>query len=139
LQKPTPAQAQKARRLQTTYKQTPEDREAILKEQKYRCCICDRPFGDGDDEYMAFQDHDHECCPRKLKQFCGKCCRGLLCFICNKKVIALLERIEKMNANNPEYQISIERAIEYLRKWKPILIARGAYAAKGKEKRLRKK
>lgn len=136
LQKLTPAQAQKARRLQTTYKQTPEDREAILAEQSHKCPICDRPFGPGDEEYMAFQDHDHKCCPRhrkdSLNQFCGKCNRGLLCFLCNKKVIGALEKIVALG-------ISIERALEYLRKWKPILVARGAYAAKGKEKRLRKK
>ena len=122
-----------------TYKQTPSDREAILDSQGRKCALCDRPFGNGPEEYMAFQDHDHKCCPRKQKQFCGKCNRGLLCFICNKKVIALLERIEKMNENHPEYKISIEKALAYIRDWNIALTLRGAYAAKKKEKRLRKK
>lgn len=130
-EKLTRAQEQKARRLKTTYKQTLEEHEALKASQGGKCAICDRKFGSGKDEYLAFQDHDHKCCPRKLKQYCGKCNRGLLCFICNKKVVAMLERMEKMN-------ISVDRAIAYLKHWGTVLIQRGAYAGK-KEKRLRKK
>lgn len=126
----TAAQA-KEYRLRTVYKQTPEEHEALKASQGNACVICKRSFV----TYVAFQDHDHKCCNagrKKQRRYCGKCNRGLLCFICNKKVVGAIEKIEKLG-------IDIYAALDYLNKWGIVLLERGAYEPKAKEKRLRKK
>jgi hypothetical protein len=57
--------------------------KALLAAQGYACGMCHRPF---EDDERIFADHDHNCCPKQVKQSaktCGKCIRGLLCFRCN--------------------------------------------------------
>jgi Recombination endonuclease VII len=102
----------KDQRLRKIYKKTLADFNAQVIEQNGGCAICDKQFS----LYTAFQDHWHKCCPRKLKEYCGKCCRGLLCFQCNKYVVGVLERMN----------VSVARVKEYLDKWGPILAERGA-------------
>jgi hypothetical protein len=130
--KPTAAEAQKAYRLATIYKQTPQDRENKLIEQNHKCPICDRvflPVG----KFRPQQDHDHKCCPMKKKNpsYCGKCCRSLLCFICNKKVVGVLEKIERLG-------IDVQRALTYIKYWNKVLTERGAYAKKPSTKKAKK-
>lgn len=128
--KTTAAEA-KEYRLRTVYKQTPEEHEALKASQNNKCALCPRTFP----KFMAYQDHDHKCCKagrKKQRRYCGKCNRGLLCFICNKKVIGALEYIEKLGND-------VEKALKYLRDWHEILVARGAYEPKAEEKRVRKK
>lgn len=112
------------------YKQSLADREAILKEQNWTCAICTRRFKPGG-EYVPFQDHDHRCCPVRFKKYCGKCNRGILCFICNKKVVGALERIYKLG-------IDINKAILYISDWDKKLKKKGAYASKEPPKRKKK-
>jgi hypothetical protein len=90
-------ESQKAYRLRKAYKQTPEDREAILAAQGYKCAICDRPF-DGNDPYMPFQDFENQ----EI--------RGLLCFVC-LRAMKMLSLIEKKGT-------PLEQALAYRRKWK---------------------
>lgn len=74
--------------------------EEMLSAQDSVCAICksDEPSGKG-----RFRiDHDHKCCPDKLKS-CGKCVRGLLCNKCNV-ALAMFE-------DDP---IRMERAIAYV-------------------------
>lgn len=55
----------------------------MLAGQDYACAMCRRAF---EEEERIFADHDHNCCPKQLKQTaktCGDCIRGLLCFRCN--------------------------------------------------------
>jgi hypothetical protein len=118
----TTAAEAKEYRLRTVYKQTVGEHNALRESQGNKCPLCDRSFK----KYMAYQDHDHLCCSagrKKQRRYCGKCCRGLLCFICNKKVIGALEYIEKLG-------VDVEKAMKYLRDWHEILIARGAYESK---------
>src|ERR1019366_4162354 len=78
----------KDRRLQDIYKTTLNQQNAQKDTQKNACAICGRSFI----KFTPFQDHEHKCCPRRVKKFCGKCNRGLLCFPCNKFVVGVLER-----------------------------------------------
>jgi hypothetical protein len=129
----TAAEVAKDRRLRAIYNTTLEAQNVVRTEQGNACAICGRPFA----TFTAFQDHWHGCCPRRLKRYCGKCNRGLLCFVCNKYVVGVLEK-QKF----PVIE-TCKRIIAYFEKWELILKKKGAYAAKpkaGKEdKKLRKK
>ena len=98
-------------RLRRIYKIGESEFNRVLKSQGNGCAICSRPFP----KYMAFQDHYHGCCPRKKKEFCGKCNRGILCYICNKFVVGYMER-QKINPN---------RLAAYMNKWNKVLTERG--------------
>jgi len=112
----------KDKRLRRIYKITEAEQDRVREEQGNRCAICDKSFS----KYIAFQDHFHGHCPRKLKEFCGLCNRGLLCFGCNKYVVGVIER-QKVDPN---------RVAAYLNKWGRILMERGVYP---KEKLIGKK
>ena len=117
----------KAKRLMDTYQQTLEEHNAKRTEQKNACAICRRPFS----QYQAYQDHDHKCCSRPRKKegrYCGKCNRGLLCFLCNKKAVAWLEQLAK-------WGIDIEAVLEYIRHWTREITLKGGYAPKAEPKR----
>ena len=111
-------------RLRRVYKKTLADKNREIAEQGGGCAICGRAFP----QFIANQDHDHRCCPRRLKEFCGKCCRGWLCWICNKFVVGYLER----------KNIDINKLHAYLTKWEPILRAKGCYEPKEETPKLRK-
>jgi hypothetical protein len=109
------------KRLREIYKSSLEERNAKLEEQHYCCDICGRPFVKGaakpgdttewdKDYYTSFFDHYHGCCPRRLKKFCGLCNRGILCYICNKFVVGVLE-MKKIDAN---------KLAAYMNKWAPM-------------------
>ena len=87
----TSAERIKDRRQQRIYKQTLAEFEAKKAAQNNQCEICGRSF----DEFIANQDHDHQCCPAKRKDknkdYCGKCNRGVLCYICNRWVISKID------------------------------------------------
>lgn len=136
------ASARKAKdiRLRKIYKKTIEDFDKLLESQDGRCAICLRPFpplknADGK-SFTPNWDHYHGCCPRRIKEFCGKCCRGLLCFVCNKFVMGIIEK----------QKIPVDRLVAYFKKWEPILRELGAYdikpyqpAKKKSKRRVRKK
>lgn len=118
----TSAEKAKANYLLKTFKQTLEEHNALRKEQNNACAICKRPFT----EYKAYQDHDHDCCAaprRKVGKYCGKCNRGLLCFLCNKKVVAAIEQWAK-------WGIDPHVAIAYIVHWTEVIKAKGGYAPK---------
>lgn len=128
------------KRLREIYKSSLEERNAKLEEQYYCCDICGRPFIKGcarlfekkewdKDYYTSFQDHYHGCCPRRLKKFCGKCNRGILCYICNKFVVGVLE-MKGIDAN---------QLAAYMNKWAPMHKERDAAKAKEKVTTVRKK
>ncbi len=121
----TASEKAKDARLRKIYKKTLADKEREIEEQGGGCAICGRPFP----KFLANQDHYHGCCPRRLKEFCGKCNRGWLCFICNKFVMGYLER----------QKIPVEKVHAYIKKWEPILKAKGCYESKEKEAKPRKK
>lgn len=50
----------------------------ILKDQDYRCKICQNPLASNKGTNI---DHDHTCCPGDNS--CGNCIRGILCTGCN--------------------------------------------------------
>jgi hypothetical protein len=105
-----------------TYQQTLEEHNAKRTDQTNACAICRRPFS----QYQAYQDHDHKCCARPRKKegrYCGKCNRGLLCFLCNKKAVAWLEQLAK-------WGIDIEKVLEYIRFWTREITLKGGYASK---------
>lgn len=119
----------KARRLLAIYKMTLAEDAAKRGEQKNACAICRRSFS----QFRSFQDHDHKCCPRRLKNFCGKCNRGILCYLCNKYAVGLLEWLVKVD-------IEFEKVAEYKRFWDAEVARKGGYAPKeAATKKLRKK
>ena len=115
----------KDRRLRAIYNTTLEAQTAQKAEQNNACAICDRPFP----PFKMFQDHEHRCCPRKLKAYCGKCNRGLLCFQCNKYLIGVIERMML----NEDYPLNPQRFVDYLSKWTAVLTERGCYEPKPKK------
>lgn len=117
------ASARKAKdaRLRKIYKKTIEDFDKQLASQNGCCEICGRPFpplknAEGK-SFTPNWDHYHGCCPRRIREFCGKCNRGLLCWICNKFVVGMLEG----------KNIPVDRLYAYMMKWEPILRELGAY------------
>jgi len=126
----TSAERAKDKRLRTIYNRTLEDQNAQLKEQHSACAICRRPFP----QFQAYQDHDHKCCPRRLKSYCGKCNRGLLCYLCNKYAVGLIEWMRKMD-------IPFDVLIAYIKFWDEEIKRKGGYEPKPKitSKRRRRK
>ena len=119
----TSERAQDAR-LRRIYKKTLADKRREITDQGEGCAICGRPFP----KFTANQDHDHRCCPRRLKEYCGRCNRGWLCFLCNKYVVGVLEKMK----------VDIDKLSAYVKKWEPILRERGCYEPKEKASKLRK-
>lgn len=131
----TTAERAKDRRLQAIYKTTLVEQDEKLAQQKWKCPLCGRPFT-GFNKFTAYQDHDHKCCPRRKKTFCGKCNRGLLCFVCNKWAIGLMEKFSA----NKEFPTDFEKAIQYIKNWNEVITAKGGYAKEEKTtKRVPKK
>jgi hypothetical protein len=129
----TSAEKAKDKRLQEIYKITLEVQNSQRELQGNACACCGRSFS----KFTAFQDHWHACCPRRLKKFCGKCNRGLLCYPCNKFVVGILERQSVDGKIIPVREL-LKRMVEYFEYWEPILKKRGA-CAKEKSKKLRGK
>jgi hypothetical protein len=115
----TSAERAKDKRLRDIYGCTLEAQNAERALQGNCCAICGRDFS----KFTAFQDHEHGCCPRKLKKFCGKCNRGLICYLCNKWLVGVLER----QARDISPIELCQRVLVYLEKWNKILKGRGCY------------
>lgn len=81
---------------------TIQQRDEMLAAQGGVCAICklDDPLGRG-----WCTDHDHACCPDKLK-VCGKCIRGILCFRCNTLLGHARDNVE-----------TLQSAIVFLDEW----------------------
>jgi hypothetical protein len=131
----TSSEKAKDKRLAKIFKSSLEAFTAQMVKQDYRCAICRRPFIRGvttefeKEIYTAFQDHLHACCPARLKEYCGRCNRGLLCYICNKFVVGILEKMK----------IPADRLAAYMQEWEPILRQKGCYEAKEESPTVRKK
>lgn len=123
----TSAEKAKDKRLRATYKQTLGEHNAKRAEQLNACAICRRPFT----QFQPYQDHDHLCCPRRKKEFCGKCNRALLCYLCNKWAVAAIERMRKVG-------IDPLAVIKYVDDWAVTIRAKGGYEQKEKSPKLRK-
>jgi Recombination endonuclease VII len=121
----TKSEAAQDARLRRVYKKTLADKEHEIAAQGGGCAICGRPYP----QYRLNQDHDHACCkrPRGKKgntaTFCGKCCRGWLCYLCNRWAIGALEYMAKVN-------IPVEKAVQYLTDWHIAIVAKGGYEPK---------
>ena len=115
-------------RLRKIYKKTLAQKNKEIEEQGGGCAICGRPFP----LFTPQQDHDHACCPRRLKEFCGKCNRSWLCYLCNKWAIGGLEYMAKVN-------IPAEKAFQYLKDWHEKIKMRGGYEPKEKGRKVRRK
>jgi hypothetical protein len=76
-------------RLRAKYNLSLAEYEAKLTAQNGTCAVCRRPESRVVQGSLASLcvDHDHACCPGKAS--CGKCVRGLLCFVCNLTLGAL--------------------------------------------------
>jgi hypothetical protein len=118
----------KDKRLQTIYKTTLDAQNEQRAEQKNACAICQRSFT----KFTAFQDHDHKCCPRRLKNFCGLCNRSLICFLCNKYAVGLVEWMYKMD-------IPFDKVVDYIKFWDGEIARKGGYAPKEKGKSKKRK
>jgi len=111
----------KDKRLQKIYNRSLEDYNRQLAEQGNACAICGRSFS----QFQAYNDHDHKCCPRRLKEFCGKCNRGILCYLCNKYAVGLIEWMRKMG-------IPFKKIVEYVDFWDAEIKRKGGYESKPK-------
>jgi len=123
----TSAEKAKDRRLQDIYKMSLAEQNVRRMEQGNACACCGRDFT----KFTPFQDHEHKCCPRRVKKFCGKCNRGLLCYPCNKFVVGVLER-QSVNGVKIPVQVLLTKMKAYFDYWEPILKAKGCYDEKPK-------
>ena len=117
----TSAEKKKDARLRKIYKMSLKQYNHQLELQGNKCAICGRPFP----KFTAFVDHFHGCCPRKLKEFCGLCNRALLCFLCNKYLVGVIERQKAGGLTTIQL---VQKILDYLKYWDSILKARGIYA-----------
>ena len=131
----TPQEKAKDKRLQDTFNSSLDKFNAKMAEQNNCCAICGRPFvlGASTEKFKkeidtAFMDHVHGCCPRRLKKFCGACNRGLLCYICNRFVVGVIEMKE----------IPAGKLAAYMEKWKHIPAREHEQAKKLRAKRKKK-
>lgn len=120
-QKLSKSEIAKDKRLREIYNTTLEAQNEQRATQKNACAICRRPFS----QFQAYQDHDHKCCPRRLKRYCGKCNRSLLCYICNKKAVGIIEYLIKLD-------IDPQKVVDYYKEWNVVIAAKGGYAPKEK-------
>ena len=118
----TSSEKAKDLRLRKIYKTTLCHQSLQLLSQDFCCAICGRPFAPKHDKngktFTAYQDHDHTCCPRRLKEYCGRCNRGLLCYVCNKYLVGIVEKLG----------LPVDKLLAYLEFWKEELKKKGAYA-----------
>ena len=122
----TSAERAKDKRLRDIYGGlTLEEQNKQRAKQGNACACCGRDFA----KFTPFQDHEHKCCPRKLKKFCGKCNRGLLCYCCNKFVVGILER-QSVDGKRILVQTLLKKMVAYFDYWVPILTVRGCYLEK---------
>lgn len=124
----TKSEKAKDKRLREIYNMTLEEHNAKRASQNNGCAICGRNFG----KFAAFQDHDHKCCPIRLHRFCGKCNRGILCYLCNKYAVGLIEWMRKMN-------IPMKKVVEYVNFWDEEIKRRGGYEPKESSKAKRRR
>lgn len=82
----------RAQKLKSNYKITPEILEKMLGQQGHGCAICASEIG----TLTAQVDHDHSCCAGKVT--CGNCVRGLLCVSCNTGIGLLKDSVENLSA-----------------------------------------
>jgi hypothetical protein len=125
----------KDKRLRDIYNTTLEKQNEQRAKQNNGCAICGRSF----EKFTPFQDHEHACCPRRLKKFCGNCLRGLLCFLCNKYVVGVIERQCKANNVKMTPLEFLDKIKAYLSYWTPILKQKGCYEEKQEKSTARKK
>jgi hypothetical protein len=121
----TTAERAKDKRLRDIYNTTLEAQNEQKAKQDNRCAMCRRDFA----RFTAFQDHEHKCCPRRKKKFCGKCNRGLLCYPCNKFVTGILEK-QSVDGKLLDPLFMLARMTKYFEYWNPILKAKGCYEEK---------
>lgn len=84
-------EAIEARRRQRRYGISPDEHAALLKKQKGGCAICGRK--NGSEKRRLATDHDHRT---------GKI-RGLLCYVCNTKIVVTVEKFPGLIARAFEY------------------------------------
>ena len=90
---------------------TTEWYESKLSEQSGRCALCGvSPTR----KYLAI-DHSHSCCPGQ--NACGKCLRGLLCDVCNKRLGYFEKLIEMASSIIAHPGTWLERALQYLKQY----------------------
>lgn len=87
-------------RIESHYKLTQQDFEAILAAQDGGCAICGSPEPGGRWAQWSV-DHDHACCSG-IKS-CGECVRGILCYMCNQGLGSFKDSV-----------VSLRRAADYL-------------------------
>jgi hypothetical protein len=109
---------------------TLEEQNKQRAKQGNACAMCGRDFS----KFTPFQDHEHKCCPRRLKTFCGKCNRGLLCYPCNKFVTGILEKQSINKVLIPPLTL-LGKMVEYFEYWNPILTEKGCYDEKPEAKK----
>lgn len=72
---------------------TPREYSQMLDAQGGVCAICKKAPSD---KRLAV-DHDHSCCP-ETGSSCGKCIRGLLCWMCNTAIGNMNDDIARLEA-----------------------------------------
>jgi hypothetical protein len=81
----TPQEKARARRLQKLYRISPDQYERMLKRQSGVCKICGR----SPKKVRLNVDHDHK------EEKAGRLVvRGLLCGMCNRKILGVIERLK---------------------------------------------
>jgi hypothetical protein len=99
----TPQEKARAKRLQKLYRITTDQYDQMFRAQKGKCKICGRP----PKRVRLNVDHDH----RQEKEAQRMVIRGLLCGMCNRKILGVIERLK----------VDPQKIVDYIRS-KPVFI-----------------
>jgi hypothetical protein len=74
--------------------------EWLLARQGGACALCGQEETNPRTAFYSV-DHDHTCCGKKFA--CKKCIRGLLCDLCNSRLLPIVDRSERLKVRFVDY------------------------------------
>jgi Recombination endonuclease VII len=95
------------------YKMSVAEFDVMLGKQNGHCALCNNKHCTNG--YRLHVDHDHKCCNTRSRQAtCGKCTRGLLCGVCNRRLGFLEKNIIEAKVMEAQEGTWLFKALLYI-------------------------